>query len=99
MRDRFCPHPPELYAWRLGPANQPTSKRPLNLHPYSLGAALRKQNLAGRSTFLNSTLHPLCFLTLLQLIEGEKASIRPRSTTRAGAHIRRHPFPSKDSFI
>ena len=33
MRDRFCPHPPEFYAWRLAPANQPTSKRPLNLHP------------------------------------------------------------------
>ena len=38
MRDRFCPHPPELYAWRLGPANQPTSKRPLNLHPYGNNA-------------------------------------------------------------
>ena len=33
MRHRFCAHPPELYAWRLAPANQPTSKRPLNLHP------------------------------------------------------------------
>ena len=64
MRDRFCPHPPELYAWRLAPANQPTSKRPLNLHPYSLGAALRKQNLAGHSRFLPHTQHGACFLTL-----------------------------------
>ncbi len=28
----FSPHT-ELYGWRLAPANQPTSKRPLNLHP------------------------------------------------------------------
>ena len=31
---------------------------------YSLGPALRKQGLRPRTAFLDSTLHPLCFLTL-----------------------------------
>ena len=73
-----------------------------------IAGARGRANRSARRAAMMGQLHE-AFLTsarevglldeMLQLIEGEKASIRPRSTTRAGAHIRRHPFPSKDSFI
>ena len=67
---------PKTHIWPSGrtrelPGSLPGSsrwrKRPgriMVMVTYSLGAALRKQNLAGHSRFLPHTQHGACFLTL-----------------------------------